>query len=74
MPQIIKTPIVRVLQKKDIDIYRAPIISKRAGVVSVEPEHYSICADSVNSDLKKFESLTKFDTTHWSKLLLINHD
>ena len=74
VPQIIKNPIVRVLQKKDIDIYRAPIISKRAGVVSVEPEHYSICADSVNSDLKEFESLTKFDTTHWSKLLLINHD
>lgn len=74
VPKIIKNPIVRFLRKRDIDIYRAPLISKRTKIVSVKSEHYSICADSVYSDLEKFQSLTNFDTTPWSELLLLNHD
>ncbi len=65
IPSSIKKPIVSTLQARDINIYAAPVISRRAEKAAAGPEHYSICADSLCSDLKDFESLTGFDTSHW---------
>lgn len=65
IPKFIKRPIVTMLQARDINIYAAPVISRRAVKLSAGPEHYSICADSLRPDLENFESITGFDTSHW---------
>jgi hypothetical protein len=74
IPRIIKSPIVIILQKRDIDIYRSPGISRRADAISVTPEHYSICAPTISSDLKNFQLLTNFDTSTWLELLPLNYE
>ncbi|MEC7744442.1 MAG: sulfotransferase domain-containing protein [Candidatus Thermoplasmatota archaeon] len=69
IPAFIKKPIVSRLQARDINIYAAPVISRRAEKAAAGPEHYSICADSLRSDLKDFESLTGFDTSRWTEAI-----
>jgi hypothetical protein len=65
IPNFAKRPIVTRLQARDINIYAAPVISRKAEKFSAGPEHYSICSDSVCEDLRLFESLTGFDTSRW---------
>ena len=74
IPRIIKSPIVIILQKRDIDIYRSPVISRRADTISVTLDHYSICAPTISSDLKNFQLLTNFDTSTWLELLPPNYE
>jgi hypothetical protein len=74
VPKIIKNPIVKSLQRRDLNIYRIPLMSKRAKVVSVGPEHYSTCANRIHSDLEVFKSLTNFDTKSWLELFSFNQD
>jgi hypothetical protein len=65
IPNFAKRPIVSRLQARDINIYAAPVISRKAEKLSAGPEHYSICGESVCEDLGLFESLTGFDTSRW---------
>jgi hypothetical protein len=74
VPQIFKKPIVKSLQKRDLNIYRIPLMSKKAKVVTLGPEHYSTCASTIYSDLEVFKSLTNFDTKSWLELFSFNHD
>tara|TARA_B110000263_G_scaffold105968_1_gene92551 strand:- start:2016 stop:2900 length:885 start_codon:yes stop_codon:yes gene_type:complete len=65
IPRLVKGPIVKRLQERDINIYAAPLISKKADRISADSNHYSICGDSVVRDLRLFQSLTGFDTSEW---------
>lgn len=69
VPQTIKNPLVKILQKRDINIYAAPIISKKSKGISIDTNHYSICAPMLFQDLKNFSSLTNFNVTPWLELL-----
>ena len=65
IPNIIKGPIVRRLRANDINIYAAPIISRKPDKLSAVEYHYSICGETLAKDLRAFESLTGFSTAHW---------
>jgi hypothetical protein len=65
IPGVIKGPIVRRLRAKDINIYAAPIFSRKPDKLPAAEHHYSICGQSTSKDLRKFESLTGFQTDHW---------
>tara|TARA_B110000495_G_C23007133_1_gene595142 strand:- start:273 stop:1160 length:888 start_codon:yes stop_codon:yes gene_type:complete len=66
-PKIVKAPIVKKLQSRDINIYSSPLISKKINLQQISKEHYSLCSHSILPDLELFEKLTGFSTEHWKK-------
>jgi hypothetical protein len=71
IPNLIKKPIVIILQSRDITVYSIPIISKKPILEKTNNNHYPTCSDIIISDLKIFEKITGFSTAHWVKE--INH-
>jgi hypothetical protein len=65
VPNPVKDPIVRALQSRDINIYVAPLLSRKPPPLSVSPEWFSVCGDEICRELNHFESLTGFSTSHW---------
>ncbi|MCH2268894.1 sulfotransferase domain-containing protein [Candidatus Thalassarchaeum betae] len=65
VPGFVKGPIVSRLQARDINIYAAPVMSRKAASYSAGQEHYAVCGEGLCEDLRLFESLTGFATEHW---------
>ena len=53
------------LQRRSLNIYNLPIISRRGEVSILGREHYRICQREVVPDLERFEEITGFSTGHW---------
>ncbi len=66
MPKIIKSPIVNILKKREINIYSNPIISRKTLAIQLNDEHYSICGEILIKELHKFEEISGFDTSEWT--------
>ena len=69
IPRFIKSPIVSFLKKKDLNIYRLPLLSRKGVFDSLDDRHYAICGEELFSELVLFESLTGFDASVWKKLI-----
>ena len=67
IPGPVKLPIVRYLQKRDLNIYRLPILSRRGIMVPLDDSHYRICGEEMCGELELFESLTGFETSAWKE-------
>ena len=65
IPNIIKSPIVKKLQKKDINIYANSIVSKKKNIQKITKNEYITCFQIVTEDLTLFEKITNFSTKHW---------
>jgi len=66
VPGIIKLPIVNSLQKRDINIYNAPILSRPVEKMTPASQHYSVCGQELIDELRVFSKLTSFDTSLWT--------
>ena len=67
IPGPVKLPIVRYLQKRDLNIYRLPILSRKGIMVPLDDSHYRICGEEMCGELELFESLTGFETSAWKE-------
>ena len=65
IPNAIKSPLVRYLQKRDLNIYKLPILSRRGAVFPLDDSHYLTCGEELSDELELFESLTGFKTAAW---------
>ena len=65
VPQMIKGPVVRVLQKKDLNIYNAPILSSAVPLLKAQEEHYRICEKTVSEEVQLLSKLTGFESKGW---------
>ena len=65
IPNIIKSPLVRYLHNRDLNIYNLPILSRRGSVFPLETSHYMTCGEELSNELDLFESLTGFETVAW---------
>ena len=65
IPQPIRNVLAKPLQRRSLNIYDLPIISIPGELVSLTKEHYEICAEEVIPDLRRFEEMTGFQTSHW---------
>ena len=72
IPPSVRRPISLRLRSMGMNIYRAPFISKKGEQLTVQPEHYEVCGDSLREDLKLFQSLTGFDTSRWIETIESN--
>ena len=57
--------IVKILQKRDFNIYNLPILSNKGIMHQLENRHYNICGEDLITELKLFEELTGYDTKIW---------
>ena len=69
VPTILKSPIVKRLQNKGINIYSAPIISSKGKPHEITNLHYSICHEEIMEDLVLFDSITGFSTKKWIDII-----
>jgi hypothetical protein len=65
IPGIVKSPIVKYLQKRDWNIYRLPLLSRREVVCALDDAHYRVCGVELCEDLALFENQTGFDVSEW---------
>lgn len=65
IPNFIKSPIVRSLQKRDFNIYNFPLLSKKGVYHEIGTSHYDICGNELVDELKLFQKLTGFSTNKW---------
>jgi hypothetical protein len=65
IPKSVKGPIVRMLQKRDLNIYNFPLLSSKGITNKIDSSHFKICGNQLIEELELFESLTEFDTSHW---------
>lgn len=65
IPDIIKLPIVKMLQKRDFNIYNLPILSKRGISHKLEDTHYKICGEELIEELEILQELTGFNVEIW---------
>lgn len=65
IPDIIKLPIVKMLQKRDFNIYNLPILSKRGISHKLEDTHYKICGEELIEELEILQKLTGFNVEIW---------
>jgi len=65
VPQLIKGPVVRVLQKRDLNIYNAPILSSAVPLLIPQEEHYRICEKTVSEEVQLLSKLTGFESKGW---------
>lgn len=65
IPEKLKTPIVKTLQKRDFNIYSLPILSKRGITHKLDKVHYNICGEVLIQEMELFEEITGFSTNNW---------
>ena len=65
IPSIIKLPIVKILQRRDFNIYNLPILSKRGITHKLGNIHYNTCGEELIKELELFEELTNFNVNVW---------
>ena len=65
IPNLVKSPVVRYLQKRDLNIYKLPMLSRKGSVFSLDNSHYLTCGEELCKELDLFESLTGFKTVAW---------
>ena len=65
IPNFLKRPIVRYLQKRDWNIYRFPILSRKGFFQALNDDHYRSCGEELREDLVYFGSQTGFDVSAW---------
>ena len=65
IPSFLKRPIVRYLQKRDWNIYRFPILSRKGFFQALNDDHYRSCGEELREDLVYFGSQTGFDVSAW---------
>ena len=62
IPNFVKNPIIRPLQKRDFNIYNFPLLSKKGVHHEIGASHYDICGNELVDELKLFQKLTNFST------------
>ena len=67
VPHLIKGPVVRVLQKRDLHIYNAPILSSAVPLLKPQQEHYRICEKTVSEEVQLLSKLTGFESKGWMR-------
>lgn len=67
VPQLIKGPVVRILQKRDLNIYNAPILSSAVPLLKPQEEHYRICEKTVSEEVQLLSKLTGFESKGWMR-------
>ena len=67
IPTFIKSPVVRILQKRDLNIYNLPVLSTRGISHNIDSSDFKICGNELLKELELFESISGFNTTHWSE-------
>tara|TARA_B100001029_G_scaffold174198_1_gene174022 strand:+ start:1922 stop:2740 length:819 start_codon:yes stop_codon:yes gene_type:complete len=65
IPNLLKRPIVGYLQKRDLNIYRLPILSRKGFFETLNDDHYRLCGEELREDLVYFGSQTGFDVSAW---------
>ena len=65
IPKPMKSPIVRILQKRDFNIYNLPLLSTKGITHEINSSHFQICGNQLIEELELFEKLTGFNTNHW---------
>ena len=65
IPNLVKSPVVRYLQKRDLNIYKLPMLSRKGSVFLLDNSHYLTCGEELCKELDLFESLTGFKTVAW---------
>ncbi|MBT92851.1 MAG: hypothetical protein CMA61_03485 [Euryarchaeota archaeon] len=66
LPDFVKRPVVKRLQKKGVNIYKMPVLSGKAlEKRKITDEQRSILAETVNEDLLLLEELTGFSNPDW---------
>ena len=71
IPTFIKSPIVRILQKRDLNIYNLPVLSTKGISHNIDSSDFKTCGNELLKELELFQSISGFDTTHWREE--INH-
>ena len=69
IPNFLKSPIVKRLQNRGINIYSAPIISSKGNPHEITNLHYLVCHEEIMNDLMLFESITGFSTKKWLDII-----
>ena len=67
VPELIKGPVVRVLQKRDLNIYNAPILSSAVPQLKPQEEHFRICEKTVSEEVQLLSKLTGFESKGWMR-------
>lgn len=68
IPSFVKTPIVRLLQSRDLNIYSAPILSRKVPQLSPKEKHFRLCLPEITQEMDLLTELTGFDTSNWVKV------
>jgi len=72
IPKSVRSFLASPLQKRLLNIYDLPIISKKGEDSPLTKDHYRICEGEVVPDLVEFERITGFSTKKW--LSNFHHD
>ena len=67
IPNFVKSPIVKSLQRRDWNIYRLPVLSSEQEYIPLGDQHYSVCGEELCDEISLFGSLTGFDHSHWER-------
>tara|TARA_B100001113_G_scaffold34031_1_gene24169 strand:+ start:348 stop:1235 length:888 start_codon:yes stop_codon:yes gene_type:complete len=66
LPKFVKRPIVKWLQSRGTNVYKLPLLSRKAPPKRhISAEQRNLLAQEVNDDLVLLEELTNFDTSKW---------
>ena len=72
IPYFLKAPIVYLLQRLGINIYKSRLLTSRNHGYTMEQKYYDICGKELSKDLELFQKLTKFRIEHWEKIISDN--
>jgi hypothetical protein len=72
IPKTVRDVLARPLQKRLLNIYDLPLISRKGEKSPLTKSHYQICEGEVVPDLFEFERITGFSTKKW--LSNFHHD
>jgi hypothetical protein len=66
LPNFVKGPIVKRLQRKGVNVYKMPVLSSKAPEKrEITDEQRLLLSESVNADLALLEELTGFSNSDW---------
>jgi hypothetical protein len=66
VPKFLKGPLVSMLQKRGVNIYKMPVLSKRRMVRGIpDTSELGALTEELRADLELLEGLTGFDTSAW---------
>ncbi len=65
IPNFVKSPIVKFMQRRDWNIYRLPVLSTEGEYIPLDDRHYSACGEELCDEISLFGSLTGFDHSVW---------